>query len=245
MPFFLAWGSFLNMLAYRLISRDSLLRSRSFCPSCNTTIAWYDLIPLLSWIFLNGKCRSCSAPISWLYFFIEALAAVSFSALIFLEQPQYAFAYFLFFSALIITIRTDLEHMLISRFATLFLIPFGFMFSYFGLLPLTITQSIIGTLSGYLFLYAISALFFVITKKVGLGQGDIELLAFIGSFLGVTGWWITLMLGSFIGSIIGLLYMFFSKQNHSVKIPFGPFLAFGAMFYIVFEQKLCMMFFAF
>jgi leader peptidase (prepilin peptidase) / N-methyltransferase len=160
LPFFLAWGSFLSMLAFRLISGDSLFRARSFCPACHKNIAWYDLVPLFSWIILKGKCRSCSAAISWLYFFIEALAALSFSALFFLQNPHYYGAYFLFFSALLITIRTDLEHMLISRYMTLFLIPCGIACSYYNFLPITVTESIVGTASGYLFLYFIRALYY-------------------------------------------------------------------------------------
>lgn len=225
------------MLAYRLISHDSLLRPRSFCPHCKNTIAWYDLIPLLSWILLKGKCRSCSAAISWLYFFIEALAALSFSALA-LIQPYYGLSYFLFFSALIITIRTDLEHMLISRFVTVFLLPSAFLLSSLDFLPITVMQSLLGAFSGYLFLYLINKIFFACTKKVGLGQGDGELLAFIGAFLGFTGWWITILVGSFLGSLFGITYIAITKQYLSVKIPFGPFLAFGAMAYVLFEQQL-------
>lgn len=229
------------MIGYRLISHDSLLRSRSFCPNCKKNIAWYDLIPLLSWLLLKGKCRSCSRSISWLYFFIEAITAISLLELAALQQPQYGLSYFLFFSALIITIRTDLEHMLISRYATLFLVPCAFLLSYINLLPITITQSILGALSGYLFLYIINLLFFACTKKNGLGQGDGELLAFIGAFIGLTGWWITILIGSFFGSLFGILYMVITKQTRYVKIPFGPFLAFGAMAYVLFEPYLCML----
>lgn len=230
------------MLAFRLISGDSLFRARSFCPACNKTIAWYDLIPLLSWIILKGKCRQCSAAISWLYFFIEALAALSFSALFFLQNFNSIGAYFIFFSALLITIRTDTEHMLISRYTTLFLIPVGILFSFYTMLPITPLESITGAFSGYLFLYGIRALFFIITKKVGMGQGDLELIAFIGSFLGITGWWISLIIGSFLGSLFGLLALCCYKKKRSTKIPFGPFLAVGALLYVLFEESLTLFF---
>lgn len=226
------------MVAYRLISEDSLLRSRSFCPSCKKNIAWYDLFPLLSWLILKGKCRACSAQISWLYFFIEALTTLVLFALAVLNQPHYAIAYFMFFSALIITIRTDLEHMLISRVATIFLIPFGLLFSYLDMLPLTVTQSILGFISAYLFLYAIRALYYIFTKKIGLGLGDLELLAFIGSFIGITGWWISLLIGSLLGSVFGIVYIYLYKKNKYIKIPFGPFLALGAILYVLFEENL-------
>lgn len=230
------------MLAYRLISGDSLLRSRSFCPSCNKDIAWYDLIPLLSWFILRGKCRMCFAPISWLYFFIELLATVIFSFLIIATHSSYWFAYFIFYSALLITIRTDLEHMLISRYASLYLIPCGIVLSSLHLLPISITQAAFGALTAYFFLQLITFLFFLCTKKIGMGQGDSELLAFIGSFIGMSGWWISLIVGSLLGSLFGLVYMLYTRQKHSVKIPFGPFLAFGAIIYVFFEKQLLFVF---
>lgn len=233
-PFFLVWGSFLNMSAYRLLSGDSFLRSRSFCPHCKKNILWYDLIPLFSWICLRRSCRFCKAPISWLYFFIEILTVFALSCLVVQTSFNYFFAYFLFFSALIITIRTDLEHMLISRFVTLFLIPAAFFLCYWELLPLTLIESIIGASSAYCFLYAIRAAYYYATKKVGLGQGDLELLAFIGAFLGISGWWVTLMIGSFLGSVVGIAGLLFYKKSRLTKIPFGPFLAGGAMLYVLF-----------
>lgn len=226
------------MLAYRLVSHDSLLRPRSFCPHCKKNIPWYDLIPLVSWIWLCGSCRSCAAPISWLYFFIEALTTVTLYGLLLQTEPSYFIAYFIFFSALIVTIRTDLEHMLISRVVTIFLIPVGFLFSYFSMLPLSLGQSVMGAFSAYFFLYAIRAMYYCVTKKVGLGQGDLELLAFIGAFLGIAGWWVTLMIGSLLGSVVGIVGLIFYKKSRLAKIPFGPFLAGGAMLYVLFEQYL-------
>lgn len=230
------------MLAYRLISGDSLLRSRSFCPSCNKDIAWYDLIPLASWLLLKGKCRNCSAPISWLYFFIELSALIFFSSLFFTIQPCYWFAYFIFFSALLVTIRTDLEHMLISRYASVYLIPFGIFFSATRLVPISIMNSILGAVTAYLFLLLVNSLFYTCTKKVGMGQGDGELLACIGSFLSFTGWWISLIIGSFLGSIVGLAYLLITQQKSSTRLPFGPFLAFGAIIYLLFEKQLLYIF---
>ncbi len=230
------------MLAYRLISEDSLLRLRSFCPHCNKTIAWYDLIPLLSWLILKGNCRWCAQPISWLYFFIEALTVFLLMALLITIPHQYQISYFIFFSALIITIRTDLEHMLISRFTTIFLIPVGFLVSYLQLLPITIIQSITGCATAFIFLYVINKLFYWCTQKTGMGQGDVELLMVIGSFLGIMGWWITLLIASAIGSIYGIIYIFFYK-NRSAKIPFGPFLALGALLYSLYPAQLSSFFF--
>lgn len=209
---------------------------RSACPLCGTTLAWYDLIPVFSWIFLRGSCRYCKGPISFLYPFIELLTVFVLSALYYTVPEQFFFAYFVFFSALIVTIRSDLETMLISRFMTIYLIPVGVFLSAINFLPLTAIDSILGALLGYGFLFMVSRFFFMITKKEGIGQGDLELLAFIGSFTGVSGCWISLTIGSVLGSCIGVSYALIARTGFSVKIPFGPFLAAGAILYVLFQE---------
>jgi len=237
-PLFLCWGSFLNFLAHRLISGKNILSKRSICPSCKKSIAWYDNIPIISWIALKGHCRNCKKKISILYPFIELFTATSLTLLYKTVDSHYFFAYFIFFSALIVSIRSDLETMLLSRFVTLFLVPLGLLFSWLHLLPIGLIDSALGILLGYGFLFILSKLFYLLTKRDGLGQGDLELLAFIGSFLGIVGCWISLFLGSILGSIVGILYISIKKQPKTVKIPFGPFLAFGAICFVLFGDKL-------
>lgn len=226
----LCWGSFLNVIAYRLVHQVNFWRMRSFCPSCNQTIAWYDNIPLLSWILLRGKCRTCHAAISILYPFVEAITAILLPLLAATVAPAYFLAYFTLFSALIITIRTDLETMLISRFVTFALIPAGIISSWLGLLPISVLESVMGAIFGYAILWLIATIYFLFTKKRGMGQGDMELLALIGSFTGPLGCWITLLLGSIMGSIIGIIVLI---KKGSRMIPFGPFLAYGAIIYVL------------
>jgi leader peptidase (prepilin peptidase) / N-methyltransferase len=242
-PLLLSWGSFLNVVGYRLIHNIPFFLPRSFCPSCKSAIYWYDNIPLFSWFWLRGKCRYCRHAISWLYPFIEFITTVSILALVTLVPSAYWLAYFVFFSALIVSIRTDLERFLISRYVTLALIPFGLAFSYFGLLPISLDASLFGSISAYLFLCSIGKIYHILTKRVGLGQGDVELLAFIGSFIGIMGWWLTLLLGSCIGTLIGL-FIAASKQKSlsRIKIPFGPFLAFGALAFVLFQPYLLSLF---
>lgn len=236
--FFLIWGSFLNMLAYRLVSNDSLLIARSFCPNCKNSLYWYDNIPLFSWLWLKGSCRFCNNRISLLYPAIELLTLILMSLLIIYIPHDYFVAYFIFFSALIVSIRTDLQCMLISRFVSLYLIPIGFLCSYFAMLPINLQDSLIGTVSAYCFLFGIAQLFHLIRKTEGMGQGDIELLAFIGSFLGPIGWWATILIGSLGGSVLGILYCSVLKSYKNVKIPFGPFLALGALLYTFFSAQI-------
>jgi leader peptidase (prepilin peptidase)/N-methyltransferase len=226
----------LNVLAYRLVFEKDIVWTRSACPSCNTQLAWYDLIPVFSWLFLRGMCRSCKKPISLFYPCIELLTVFVLSALYFAMPSQFFFAYFIFFSALIVTIRSDLETMLISRFMTCYLIPVGLGCSAVGLLPIDLIDSVGGALLGYGFLWAVSRVFFWITQKQGIGQGDLELLAFIGSFTGVSGCWMSLTIGSIFGSLVGLSYVAIARTGFSVKIPFGPFLASGAIVYVLFQE---------
>lgn len=125
--------------------------------------------------------------------------------------------------------------MLISRYVTIFAIPLVWLLSYLDFLPITLTESIIGSLFGYSFLYAIAKIFTWFTGKEGMGQGDFELLAFIGAFIGPLGCWITLLIGSTCGSLLGLTYLAIYKPSASVRIPFGPFLALGAILYTLLQ----------
>lgn len=226
------------MLAYRLVHDVYFFKRRSFCPKCNKTIVWYDNIPVISWALLLGKCRNCKKKISLLYPFIEFFSTISLILLFYKIPFNYFISYFIFFSALIITIRTDIETMLISRFVTIFLIPLGLFLSYYQFLPITFLQSLFGTIFGFLTLSIINKIFFVITKKHGLGQGDAELLSYIGSFTGICGCWFTLLIGSILGSIIGIFLIFLRKFKISNKIPFGPFLAIGAIIYILYKKQI-------
>lgn len=235
---FLCWGSFLNVLAYRLIRNQDIVWLRSACPHCNQTLAWSDLIPVLSWIYLRGACRYCHKSISVLYPAIELVTTGLLTALYCTIPHHFFLPYFIFFSALLVTIRSDLETMLISRFVTIFLIPIPIVCAFFGFLPITCTESIIGAVLGYCCLFVTARIFFWITKKQGVGQGDLELLAFIGAFTGIFGCWITLTLGSILGSVIGLIYLLIMQADRSVKIPFGPFLAAGASIYVLFQEPI-------
>ena len=232
-PFlFLCWGSFLNVVAYRLTHDISFFAPRSQCPHCAHPLAWYDLIPLFSWFLLRGRCRYCSQPISWLYPFIELLTVLIFLfGMLTLEQAYWP-AYALFFSALIVSVRTDLETMLISRYATLALVPVGIALSFFGFLPQTAYTSLLGAFFGYYLMYGIRATFKLVTGKIGIGQGDLDLMALIGAFTGALGCWITLSIGSVVGALLGSIYLTMTKQSTSHPLPFGPFLALSACVYV-------------
>lgn len=207
-------------------------------------IAWYDTIPVISWLLLLGNCRHCHQPISILYPFIELATLGSLLALLNLSSPYYI-AYFIFFSALMVSIRSDLETMLISRFVTIFLIPVAFLCAWMHWLPITLVNSIAGTILGYGTLFIASKIFLWLTDKEGIGQGDLELLAFVGSFVGIAGCWISLFLGALIGSIVGVMYITLFNKSREIRIPFGPFIALGAIIYVLFQERLLFFLFGF
>lgn len=241
---FLAWGSYLNSLGHRLLHLDDFLKTRSFCPNCKHIIAWYDNFPILSWLLLKARCRSCKQQISWLYPFIEFITIIFLLFLWKTVSTHYFLTYFIFFSALIVTIRTDFDQMLISRFMTLYLIPLGFIASIVHYLPLSPIMSITGSVFGYCILWCTQKISFFVTKQDSLGQGDLELLAFIGAFTGPIGCWMSLSIGSIIGTFVSLIFMAITKQRITT-IPFGPYLSLGAIFFVLFQSFFIQYFFTF
>lgn len=262
--FGLAWGSFLNVVAYRVLYDQPFLTPRSYCPSCKNCIAWYDNIPLFSWAILRGRCRLCQANISWLYPFIEVLTAFIMWCLFFrlpvqelgvlefdfFNQPfidvitqlphdvlGYQLTYGFFFSVLIITVRTDFEAMVIPQIFSIWLVPIGFVCAAFGLLPISINASLMGAFFGYGILWSVAKIFAYVTGKDGIGVGDMELLALIGSFAGPAGVWISLMLASIMGTLCGGIYLAVTRQGKTTKLPFGPFLVLGIAGYVLFASS--------
>ena len=248
--FGLCWGSFLNVVGYRLVAEKSLLTLRSACPSCEKIILWYDLIPIISWIVLRGRCRMCKAFISWLYPFIELSTASIITLLFqsyypFFSVKEYLsfFVYVFFFSALLVSTRTDLESMVVYQITTLWLVPLGWIFSYLGLTAISVTESIIGTMIGYGFLLLVGFLFKYATGREGVGYGDFEILALIGSFLGPLGVWFSMLIGSCSGLLFVTPYLFYKKKLRSTRIPFVPFLLLGALIFFFCEQLIVNFFF--
>lgn len=233
--FFLCWGSFLNVVGYRIVRNQGLL-GRSSCPKCAAKLSWYELIPIFSWIMLRGRCKTCQETISWLYPALELLTGLVGICMVLYIQPSYWIGYFLFFSALIVTIRTDAETMLISRYMTWAFIPIGFTLTLVPALPITPLESILGAIFGYGLLWVIAKGFHRLRNMEGLGQGDLDLLAMIGAFTGPLGVWVTLLIGALLGSALGLILVI-KRKRRDIKFPFGPWLALGAIIYVFFQKS--------
>ena len=173
---------------------------------------------------------------SKLYTLLCFASASSFLSLWLTILPYFPLL-FVLASALWITVFTDLEEMLISRFASLYLIPFGILANYYNLLTTNATESIIACCSTMIILALINMTFRIIKGHNGLGQGDIELLGCIAAWLGFIGTWFTLLIGSTVGVISCLCYMAWTKEK-VVMVPFGPFLALGSLVFMIFSKEI-------
>lgn len=232
--FGLCIGSFLNVCIYRLPLGQSIVRPPSSCPSCNTRIRWYDNIPLISYLMLRGRCRGCRAPISIRYPLVELLSGLAALAVALRFGPTLScLVYFFFIAALLVITFIDIDHRIIPDSISIPGIPLGFIASFF-LPDLSWTASALGILFGGGLLLGIAWGYRLITGKDGMGGGDIKLLAMIGAFLGWQGVLFTIMCASFIGTVAGLALMIRAGKGMKLAIPFGPFLALGAICYLFF-----------
>lgn len=155
------------------------------------------------------------------------------------SSNPYKYAYLFFYFALAVTMLTDSITFLISRFVTIYLVPVGWALSYCGYLPISPLESILGSIIGLGLLAGVNFLCKRFLGRDGLGQGDIDLMAFIGAFTGPVGCWFTLMIGSIAGSVCGLIYMaIFKRTRNDFLLPFGFFLAGSAIIYVMFQETL-------
>jgi leader peptidase (prepilin peptidase)/N-methyltransferase len=243
-------GSFLNVVIYRLpvmmqrnwrkecaeylqidtgesepLAPFNLSVPLSRCPHCNTPIKPYQNIPVLSYLFLKGRCAACSHPIAVRYPLVEAFTAIT-SALVawhFGYSPQTAVALVLTWSLIAMSF-IDIDHQLLPDTITLPLLWLGLLLSLFGFFTDT-HASIIGAIVGYTVLWAVYHLFKLVTGKEGMGYGDFKLLALFGAWLGWQYLPVIILLSSLVGAIIGIAMIVFGKRDRNSPIPFGPYLA--------------------
>ncbi len=221
-------GSFLNVCIYRLPRRESIVWPASHCTSCGRTLAWYENVPVLSWLVLRGRCRTCGAPISPLYPIVEtATALVCAGGLVVYGLTPLLAVRLVFAAALIVLFVIDLRHRILPNAITLPGIALGVGASWF--LPPGWTSSLIGAAAGGLIPLAIAETYHRVRGHEGLGMGDVKMLAMIGAFLGWPLMLLTLVLASFAGSIVGIALLASGKGTMQAALPFGTFLAIGAL----------------
>ena len=246
-------GSFLNVCIYRIPRDLSVVRPRSFCTQCESPIAWYDNVPLLSFLLLRGRCRDCSNRISFRYPLVELLAAVAFA----LVMHQYGFTlaaikWIIFESLMIALFWTDLDARILPDEFTLGGAVVGAAFSPFVFVPGVLGQLILadhrrvwqslfnmGTgaalMSGPIWLTG--AVYARVRRREGLGLGDVKLLIMLGAFLGVDQGILALLMGAVGGSIISVVYILVTRKDpKTYELPFGSFLCAAAAFVPLLSQ---------
>ena len=224
-----AIGSFLNVCIRRIPAGESLVFPASHCPKCNHSIRFYDNIPIISFLLLRGRCRNCRESISLQYPLVELLTAIMALLLFWKFGLTLKFLFsFLFACVLIIITFIDLEHQIIPDVLTLLGIPVFFLAAVFamGVSPL---EAVLGVLIGGGILYAIAFGYELITKREGMGGGDIKLLAMLGAFFGWKSLFFILLVSSFLGAIVGISVILIKGKDMRYAVPFGPFLSLAAL----------------
>jgi leader peptidase (prepilin peptidase) / N-methyltransferase len=226
--FGLAVGSFLNVCIYRLPRRESLSYPASHCTSCDRPLAWYENVPVVGWLWLRGRCRTCGAAISPMYPIVEALTGAIFVVgyAIYGLTPLLP-ARLLFACAMIVLFAIDLRHHILPNVITLPGVVVGFAISLF--VPPGWLSSLIGLVAGGGVLFAVGETYYRLRGVEGLGMGDVKMLAMIGAFLGWQLMLLTLVLASFAGSIVGVAVIASGRGGMKFALPFGTFLAVGAL----------------
>lgn len=227
-----AVGSFLNVCIFRLPEHKSIIKPSSQCPNCQHAIRYGDNIPIISYFLLRGKCRDCGNKISFRYPLVEFITAMM-TLLLFLKfgLSLNFFIFFIFTAVLIVITFIDWDHQIIPDILTLPGIPIFFLAAVF-IVRIPCTEALLGLLIGGGVLFIIAFVYELITKREGMGGGDIKLLAMIGGFLGWKSLIFILLFSSLSGAVIGVAAMIIKKQDTKYAIPFGPFLSAAAVAYI-------------
>ncbi|MBZ5601524.1 MAG: prepilin peptidase [Acidobacteriia bacterium] len=244
-------GSFLNVCVFRLPRDLSVVRPRSFCPGCEKMIAWYDNIPVLSFILLGGRCRNCKERIPFRYPLVELSTAAAFGICVAALGPTLAAAKYSIFSAILITlIASDAEERILPDEFTLGGTILGLIFSV--LVPMgrpgeldfsqffipgslnwrwhSLTESALGAGLPCVMIWFVGWAYEKLRHREGLGFGDVKMIAMIGAFLGLRWALLTLIAASLFGSLGGLAYIFITGKDASTyELPFGSFLGLAAL----------------
>jgi len=242
--FGLALGSFLNVCIYRIPLKKSIVRPGSSCPGCGAEIRFYDNIPILSYLMLLGRCRQCRTPISLRYPLVEMMIGL-LSVLLFMQLgPSAKYLFLLFFTGALVAIAfIDLEHKIIPDAISLPGLLVGLAFSFFPSAGISPVDALIGAVGGGGFLFLVGVVFEKLTGREGMGGGDVKLLAMIGAWMGWKALPFIVLLSSLTGAVIGVISLLMAKQDIKSRIPFGPFLALGALGFLFFGDEITLWFY--
>lgn len=231
-------GSFLNVCIYRLPLDLSIVSPGSHCMSCGTAVRWFDNIPIVSWLVLRGHCRTCGTGFSIRYPLVELLTACLLLLLFLRFGLSVSFAvYALLVVALIVVTFIDFDHQIIPDEISLSGVALGFLASFFLPEPGWLS-SLAGIVVGWGSLALVFYAYLWLTGREGMGGGDAKLLAMLGAFLGLQAVPFIIFTSSLVGSVVGLSLMALQRKGRHLAIPFGPYLAFGAVLYIFYGPQL-------
>jgi leader peptidase (prepilin peptidase)/N-methyltransferase len=251
----LAIGSFLNVCILRIPADKSIVLPSSSCTKCGKAIAPYDNIPVLSWLFLGGKCRNCKTPISAMYPAVELLTGLLFLGCYWVFGPTVEAMKWAVFSALLVVLTiTDLRERILPDEVNFFGLGAGLLFSFFTKsldgtalwlanhwfefpppqAALSFADAALGALAGSGLLWIVAEGYFRLRGREGMGLGDVKMMAAVGAFLGLKRTMMTVLLGSLLGSVIGIFLMAVTKKGRDYELPFGTFLGAGALLVVFF-----------
>ncbi len=235
-------GSFLNVCIYRISRSKSIVKPGSYCPNCEKPIKFYDNIPIVSYILLGGKCRNCGIKISTRYPFVELITAVIYVMIYRKWGLTYQMLVPMFFVSLLIVVTfIDYDFQIIPDILSIGGLIAGIAISFIRP-DFLFLDALYGVLIGGGVLFTIAYGYQLITKREGMGGGDIKLLAMIGSFVGLKGVIFSLVGGSIIGTLVGIPLMLIKKENTQYAMPFGPFLSLAAVIYLFFGNNIVYLF---
>ena len=216
----------------------NLVKPHSHCPHCQTPIAPWHNIPLLSWCLLRGRCAQCQTSIAWRYPVIELLTALFSVTLIWVFPWGWSLAAMLFFTWILIALSViDIDHQLLPDTLTLGLLWLGLIANSFGLFT-SLEHALWGAVWGYGILWAVYWLFKLTTGKEGMGYGDFKLLAALGAWLGADSLIQIILISSIVGALIGIVGIVLQGRDKNLPIPFGPYLALAGWITAVFGSKI-------
>ena len=231
------WGSFANVCIYRLPANKNVATGRSCCPNCNNLIKWYDNIPIVSFLFLQGVCRNCSKKINTQYLLVELISGFSFTiCYYFFGVSITTLLFFILTICFIIIFFIDLKHFIIPNELTITLMVIGILKSIVPDLNNEIfpnfVNSVLGGVIGYVLIWLIILFYKKVRNKEGMGLGDAKLLSAIGFWFGWVSLPFILFFSSFIALVSVLPDLIKNKRNLTSQIPFGPFIILGTLSYL-------------